>query len=176
MIMLTGQDYLKEMGTEHEEALSHLETLKTELFEMAKEFSLRVQVKPFEEMIFLMDSEIRFHFRKEEEALFPAMESFIPPDSGPLYVMKVEHEAIKQAFTRLKNVVKNVQAPEANTEKLKNVLLESGFHFVSLLRNHIQKEDHVLFPMAVEHLSFRAWEQFANKCEGIEKEELHKEN
>lgn len=173
--MMQGQDCLKEMGKEHEQALERLEMLKTLLMDMSRQLSPHGYLKTFGELISAMNKEIRFHFRKEEEALFPAMETFLPPDSGPLYVMKLEHDAIKQAFMRLKNAVQNIQVPETNTEKLKSVLLESGFHFVSLLRNHIQKEDHVLFPMAVEHLSYRAWAQLAQKCGAVEKDEVYTE-
>lgn len=168
---MTGQEHLNKLGKEHEKALERLEGLKTYLLEIGRVASLHEPVKTFEEMLVLLDHEVRMHFRKEEEGLFPAMESFLPADSGPLYVMNLEHEAIRQTFTRLKNVVKNIQIPEANAEKLKAVLMETGFHFISLMRNHIQKEDHVLFPMAEDHLTQRVWEQLEKKCETIEKED-----
>jgi hemerythrin-like domain-containing protein len=86
------------------------------------------------------------HHRKEEGVLFPAMEAAgVPREGGPIGAMLADHEA-GRLFTR------NMRAATerlAGGEKLASVEVErNALDYVRLLRQHIMKEDMVLFPMA----------------------------
>jgi hemerythrin-like domain-containing protein len=82
----------------------------------------------------------RCHHHKEEDVLFPYLEKRgLPSDEGPLGVMLQEHEVGRRHVAAMVEAVENSR-PE-----------EFGAHaraYIELLREHITKEDNVLFPMA----------------------------
>jgi hemerythrin-like domain-containing protein len=88
----------------------------------------------------------RCHHAKEEGLLFPAMaRSGFPANQGPIAVMLQEHERGRE----------HVQAVRAALERLAggdvgalSELMEGLASYVALLRNHIAKENNVLFVMA----------------------------
>jgi hemerythrin-like domain-containing protein len=86
------------------------------------------------------------HHRKEEGVLFVRLNEYgMPQDSGPLGVMLAEH-ALGRQFTReLRSAAWAMQSgePSANARVIQNAR-----GYTTLLRQHIQKEDHILFPMA----------------------------
>jgi hemerythrin-like domain-containing protein len=87
------------------------------------------------------------HHGKEEDKLFPAMiGKGVPGDVGPIGVMLSEHETGRAAVREMDTIVSDAQgSPEA----FARIALE----FVDHLRNHILKEDNILFPMADSVLS-----------------------
>jgi hemerythrin-like domain-containing protein len=91
------------------------------------------------------------HHRKEETILFPAMEQKgVPREGGPIGVMLEEHDAGRAHVRVMENAVHRYETHETGAaEDLANHV--SGF--VVLLREHIKKEDNVLFMMADQHLS-----------------------
>lgn len=99
---------------------------------------------------FFRDYADGFHHGKEEELLFRELEGMgFPRNAGPLGVMLYEHVRGRELVGRLA-ALGAASAPwaEADSAELKDAALE----YVFLLRNHIQKEDGVLFPMAEEAL------------------------
>ena len=109
------------------------------------------------------------HHVKEEGVLFPAMTaSGLPKQGGPVGVMLMEHEQ-GRAFTRgMRAAAERLQSGEsaATAEVLANAR-----GYAALLRQHIQKEDGVLFPMADQVIPA---EQHETIFEGFETVE-HKE-
>ena len=91
------------------------------------------------------------HHHKEEDVLFGAIvASGMPADQGPIPVMLMEHEQ-GRAFTR------NIRAAagrlaEGDAAAARQVVANAK-GYVALLRDHIAKEDEVLFPMADQMLS-----------------------
>ena len=110
----------------------------------------------------MMETQLAQHARKEDEALFPALEALIGADSGPTFVMRMEHRAIhgqgellRQTLHEL-NVVEHPQI-EAGREKLKELVANGGNaaalrqnaeDIIRLLDMHFGKEEQILFPMA----------------------------
>jgi hemerythrin-like domain-containing protein len=91
------------------------------------------------------------HHGKEEDILFQRMlERGFPRETGPLAVMYAEHELGRRHVRSLAALAKGAgrMSPEDTTLLLGNV---DGF--VPLLRLHIQKEDRILYPMALRLLS-----------------------
>jgi hemerythrin-like domain-containing protein len=108
------------------------------------------------------------HHKKEEGVLFRALaESGFPTDSGPVAVMLREHEQGRY-FTRgmREAAVRLPREPAARDDVIRN-----AFGYASLLRQHIQKEDRVLFPMAERALPREQQQQVAEGFEHIEHEE-----
>lgn len=91
------------------------------------------------------------HHGKEEDVLFRRLlERGFPRQSGPLAVMYHEHELGRAHVRALSGIAErpgSVQTPEVEA------LLASADAFVPLLRQHILKEDRILYPMALDVLS-----------------------
>ena len=86
------------------------------------------------------------HHQKEEGVLFKYMEEHgIPVQGGPLGVMLVEHEQGRQYTRALRSAAQEKQAGEASADEK---IIQSAHGYVNLLRQHIHKEDNILFPMA----------------------------
>jgi hemerythrin-like domain-containing protein len=86
------------------------------------------------------------HHRKEEGVLFPALEAAgIPRAGGPVGVMLAEHEEARAITRSLRAAAERMVAGDgsAATEARRKAL-----EYAALLRQHIMKEDRVLFPMA----------------------------
>jgi len=80
---------------------------------------------------------------KEEKALFPEIEKFIPREGGPTGVMIMEHKDLIGLIKDFKEELKI-----RNFDELK----EDGNNIIAILRPHIDKENNILFMMADMHL------------------------
>ncbi len=88
------------------------------------------------------------HHIKEEKVLFPAMEAHgIPNEDGPIGMMLMEHE---EARSYVRAMLAAITLIESNNEAGKTSLISSAQAYCRLLREHIQKEDEILFRMADE--------------------------
>src|SRR5690348_364126 len=86
------------------------------------------------------------HHAKEENLLFPRMqERGVPERGGPIGVMLSEHDA-GRAYLRA--VRENLDAATEGSEQARAQVVENAAGYIALLRQHIQKEDQILFRMA----------------------------
>ena len=86
------------------------------------------------------------HHKKEEGVLFEAMvANGMSREMGPVAVMLAEHEQGRQLTRGMRESAERVQAGDP---KALPQVLQSAQGYVALLRQHIMKEDNVLFPMA----------------------------
>ena len=103
------------------------------------------------------------HHQKEEGVLFKHMEAQgMPVQGSPIGVMLSEHELGRQYTRELLSAAQGMQAddPKANQQAIL-----SARSYVALLRQHIFKEDKILFPMA-DHVI--PSDQHASVWEGFE--------
>ena len=85
------------------------------------------------------------HHDKEEKRLFPSMEEKgMTQESSLLGLMYEEHETGRAQVALMRLCIE-----EGNLEAVQRVARD----VVALLRDHIEREDHVLFPMARDLLS-----------------------
>jgi len=108
-----------------------------------------------------------YHHGKEEDILFQRMiERGFPTESGPLAVMLHEHTQGRARVAVLRQVGQaegEVDAAERTT------LVASANEFIPLLRQHIIKEDRILYPMALRMLTGTELDQMETAFEAFEK-------
>jgi hemerythrin-like domain-containing protein len=110
------------------------------------------------------------HHFKEEKVLFPAMEAHgIPNEGGPIGMMLAEHEEGRAHVRSMLAAVEQIAAGKAASVDL---LLSHAGAYLTLLREHIQKEDEVLFPMADEVIPQDEQRQLLRRFEQHEAEEM----
>jgi hemerythrin-like domain-containing protein len=94
-----------------------------------------------------LESEVMHHFTLEEQALFPVLARHLGTTQGPLAVMDAEHAEFRELLQGLTTAVRTgAHGPQRAI----------AGEIIELLRVHIHKEDHVLFPMAEQLLSAEA--------------------
>lgn len=99
------------------------------------------------------------HHHKEEEVLFPKLEEKgIPNHGGPIGMMLLEHET-KRGY------VKNLLEALNNNDEAK--MKENALAIVNLMRDHIYKEDNILYPCAEDVLSEEEMNEMGAKCSQI---------
>lgn len=85
------------------------------------------------------------HHAKEEDLLFPVLESRgIPREGGPIGVMLYEHSQAR-SLTRLMD--KALEAIKEGDASAKDRFAFAARQYASLLGNHIHKEDNILYVM-----------------------------
>ena len=105
----------------------------------------------------ILQEEFNKHsLNKEEKVLFPEIEKFMPREGGPTGMMIIEHKDLTESIKMFKG------------EKDINNLIETGSHIISLLREHIDKENNMLFMMAEMHLDDKQKEIIIKKFKDID--------
>jgi len=86
------------------------------------------------------------HHYKEEQALFPMLKARgVPEQGGPIGCMLREHEAGRACLAGIRE---NLDAAGAGSAEAAAAIREHARRYVELLRQHIGKEDMILFQMA----------------------------
>jgi hemerythrin-like domain-containing protein len=110
------------------------------------------------------------HHGKEEELLFPAMEQAgVARDKGPIGVMLREHELGRECVQKMKAAFSRIKAGELQAAK---DFVRSAHDYISLLNQHIDKENMVLFPMAERQLSEATLAELSKGFELIEEQKI----
>ncbi len=91
------------------------------------------------------------HHAKEEDILFPILETRgFSRTEGPTAVMRSEHTTGRHLVATLRAAVEAAARGEATASP---TFVRAARDYVGLLRDHIAKEDHCLFPMAASALT-----------------------
>lgn len=91
------------------------------------------------------------HHAKEEGLLFPKLvDKGIPKEFGPIGMMLREHEAGRNF---VKGMADNVDLYKSGKKEALKAVYQNMTGYVNLLRDHISKENNVLFRMADQVLS-----------------------
>jgi len=102
-------------------------------------------------MVRVLEKELPPHFAKEEEALFPVMESVTGAGFPPVEVMKAEHRFLIDHFQALREASAKLtagpRAADAHGEATLHLL-----PLLATLDDHILKEDSVLLVVACDEL------------------------
>jgi hemerythrin-like domain-containing protein len=110
------------------------------------------------------------HHGKEEEILFPVLESVgIPKDGGPIGQMLIEHEQGRHLVGEMTRTL-----PTGTTEEWASArsFCETSRKYIDLLTQHILKENQMLFEMADARLSEIQQEKIFDEFENLEEEKI----
>lgn len=112
----------------------------------------------------------RCHHTKEEELLFPAMEKAgVPNEGGPIGMMLLEHD---QGRGYIKGFAEAVESYQSGDKKTGAKIIKNAQGYINLLKEHINKEDGMLYVIADMHLSKKEQEKLAQEFEKVEKERI----
>lgn len=108
------------------------------------------------------------HHHKEEDLLFPAMEKAgIPREGGPIGVMLNDHQSGREYVKKMMEAVAGIK--EGDKKEAKN-FAKNAKNYIQLLREHIEKEDNILYPLADAQLTFKQQKELKNGFVKTEKE------
>ena len=117
---------------------------------------------------FIRDFADACHHGKEEDILFKAMvDAGFPSQGGPIAVMLHEHDVGRAFVKRLADLGAQASPWSAGDRE---ALAEAAHGYADLLRQHIHKEDAILYPMAEQHLPPPVQERVDQLCERYEEE------
>ncbi len=147
-----------------ERSLQYLESLP---WNVENERSEREQLR-LREGVTALEEDIRRHFAKEEEALFPVLSEYIGSEHGPIEVMLNEHETIRRVFRGWKTLVSELREHSGTHRELSlRGVTASGYEAIHLLRVHISKENQILFEICDASLSPEEKKQVAEKIKAM---------
>ena len=132
-----------ELVHEHEIILKVLEALENKVNESrrAKQIDMEFMRGLLEFSRLFID---RCHHGKEEKCLFPCLERRgIPREGGPIGVMLQEHEMGRAIVRRINALLDKYEQSSVSIDEV----LDSCLEYIELLRQHIYKENNILFPM-----------------------------
>lgn len=110
-----------------------------------------IPIEPWEKALdFIRNFADKCHHLKEEGLLFPALEEHgIPREGGPVGVMLMEHE---EGRGYVRGMAAALSAAAQDPAGAKEQLVQNARAYLRLLREHIAKEDQILFVMVDAHL------------------------
>lgn len=119
---------------------------------------------------FIQNFADRCHHAKEENLLFTRMQDRgLPVNGGPIGAMLHEHEEGRRLVRAAAQALPNAGAGDAAAAA---ALASNLLAYVRLLRQHIDKEDNVLYPMADQILTAADQTELAAAFERVEAEEM----
>ena len=109
------------------------------------------------------------HHKKEEGVLFKAMvANGMSDQNGPVAVMLAEHEQGRIYTRGMREAAEQLRAGDT-TARLR--VIQNARGYASLLRQHITKEDGILFPLANRVIPLPAQDAVMDGFEHVEHEE-----
>ena len=151
---------------EHEKILSFLDKLETVNQTIQKMESYQAEDKEWQELKHVTEHLIGAepHHQREEQILFPELEK--RGVFGPPQVMLQEHEELRKHKHELERLVN--EAETFNFTDLKNQLDATAKFLVFNLRDHIFKENNILYPTALEVITeAEIWQDMKARADKI---------
>ena len=104
------------------------------------------------------------HHQREERVLFPEMEK--RNVTGPTRIMRMEHEDLRAKKRKIRDLALKVS--EMDFAEFKKEVDSSVKYVVFNLRDHIFKENHILYPTAINIIKDNnVWDKMKEECDKI---------
>jgi hemerythrin-like domain-containing protein len=99
---------------------------------------------------FIKDFADHFHHAKEEDVLFKALvANGMPRDNSPVAAMLMEHDQGRSFVRGMELAARQLRGSEPDVVTMVvAALAENARGYAELLRDHIEKEDTILYPLA----------------------------
>ena len=156
---------LSTLIAEHEEILKILDRLDEVNEEIQKLDEFDQDNPVFEELkdigSKLLDTEK--HHTREEETIFPEVDK--SGVTGPTRIMRMEHDDLWPHKEEIMNLAEN--AAEMNFDRFKEELKKHSEYIVVTLRDHIFKENNILYPTAKDVIEENMWEEIKAQSDKI---------
>ena len=154
--LIAEHDKILEFLTELEELNSKIQ--KLEIYDSS--------LKEFEDLKTIANNilDAENHHQREEQVLFAEMED--RSITGPTRIMRMEHEDLRAKKKLLKQAADEVSILEFN--EFKEKVDEVAKYIIFNLRDHIFKENYILYPTAVESIKEdEVWKDMKRRCDKI---------
>jgi len=104
------------------------------------------------------------HHQREEQVLFAEMED--REITGPTRIMRMEHDDLREKKKFLKKIAEEISQLEFN--EFKEKVDETAKYIIFNLRDHIFKENYILYPTAIESITEKdTWKDMKRRCDEI---------
>ncbi len=151
---------------EHDAILGFLDTLQQVNEDIQQMPEYPGQTWEFHQLAHVAEHlvETERHHQREEDVLFPELEK--RGMYGPPMVMREEHRQLRLRKHQLKRLVETVDQQEFDIFKRR--LNELAGFIVPTLREHIYKENNILYPAALQVIDDnRIWQKLKDECDSI---------
>lgn len=119
---------------------------------------------------FIQNFADKCHHLKEEGLLFPTLEKHgVPLEGGPIGMMLMEHE---EGRGYVRAMVGALSLAKEDPEMARATLNENAGSYLRLLRDHIRKEDEILFAITNETLNAEEQKELLREFEEHEAKEI----
>jgi hemerythrin-like domain-containing protein len=146
-------DVLVRFTMEHEQALAALDRLERAAVALDHGDPAEPHLRTVREVGETLTTTVRQHNEDEERVLFPLL-----GEDAPCEPFRQEHQVLRELEQRLHSALEG-PTPERDIPTVAHAL-------VNLLREHIQREDDMLFPMAREMLGVEGLARAAGMLDG----------
>ena len=151
---------------EHDKILEFLTELEEINFKIQKLESYDSSLEEFEALktvvYNILDAEN--HHQREEQVLFAEMEN--REITGPTRIMRMEHDDLRAKKKFLKQAAEEVSKLEFN--EFKEKVDDTAKYIIFNLRDHIFKENYILYPTAIESIKEKdIWSEMKKRCDEI---------
>lgn len=143
------------------------------MVEKAREAGRLERQPALDAIAFIRQFADKCHHAKEENQLFVLMaERGVPVEGGPIGVMLQDHQYGRDCVGVMAASLE--EAAQGDTAALKTFGLHAEA-FIDMLRDHIVKEDRVLYPMANDRFSPEDQQELLARFDAVEREEIGRE-
>ena len=151
---------------EHDKILGFLTELEEINSKIQKLVSYDSSLEEFKALITVTDNilDAENHHQREEQVLFAEMED--REITGPTRIMRMEHDDLREKKKFLKKIAEEVSHLEFN--EFKENVDETAKYIIFNLRDHIFKENYILYPTAIESIKGEEiWADMRRRCDEI---------
>jgi hemerythrin-like domain-containing protein len=159
---------IEKLKTEHQVILKGIALLEKGADQL--EAGRDIQPDYFRKAIdFIRNYADRYHHAKEEDILFTNLGQVgFSPKAGPVAVMLFEHNQGRGFISELERANEKFAAGDKNAIP---IIIENARAYSQLLRQHIRKEDMVLYPMAENALGDTGIKRLQPEFDRVEREQ-----
>jgi len=126
---------------EHRRILAAVDAL-----EAALDGDIAALTPALDAFVAVFDTEAIPHLAMEEANIYPHLASCLPPEVGAIQTMLDDHQT-------LRSLCDSLGEERAHLEEVRANVLTTARDLALLMRDHIQREERVIFPLATKFLN-----------------------